>query len=145
FLAVRVLHVSFPISVDGRPRLFRFALTAIVVLHSAAIYTIARSAPVRSATLADVEVGSLFAALLLGVALLAHLPHGATLRDTLSQIRRDLVLQEATLDEVGHRTTVALQGAWLSDAVHDEMQTLLGHIARVRQVHMLSLQLIAEF
>jgi hypothetical protein len=82
--------------------------------------------------LVDIRIGALLALTAYGITVLARLPDQSTLRETLADIRRELVLRETSVEEAFHRTRVALQGMWLSDIVREDTRILIGFISSVR-------------
>lgn len=133
WLAVIVAcRFPIPMSHSGRRVLtVAFGFTCIA-LHILMLYTIACSGAAAAVGLIEIRVGSLLALGLFSLTVLTRTPEKAALRDTLAEIRRELVLGETSLDEALHRSRVALQGMWLSDIAREDTRKLLGFISNVR-------------
>jgi hypothetical protein len=102
----------------------------------AAIVNILKTDAIAVARISDIRVGGLLA---LGAYALVLLSKGGisdpVARNTLADLRRDLVLAVLPLDEARHRTRIALQGMGLSDVVRDDMSALLKFISDVRALY----------
>jgi len=126
------LRLPLPLSKPNRPIMFAAILGVFIATHVLMVFGVITSDVQSSIILIDIRIGSLLALTAYGITLLARLPDHSTLRESLTEIRRNLVLGETSIDETLHGARVALQGMWLSDIVRDETRILLGYISSVR-------------
>jgi hypothetical protein len=134
-MTIIVLRLPVPIGRPNRPVLFVLIFMAVTGLNVAALRSIMSSSVMAALKLTDIRVGSLLALSAFGLTVLSGLPSHTTLRKTLIEIRRELVLGEIPFEEAAHQIRIALQGMWLSDIVRDDLRTLLRLIGLVRGEH----------
>lgn len=95
------------------------------------------------ATSEEIRIGGLLALGSYGLVILARSGNRSPLRQTLTDLRRDLILGDISANEALQRARSALQGMWLSDIVREDMQALLKLISEVRFEHEEALRKIA--
>lgn len=106
------------------------------IFYIVTLITVLKANVIATARVSDIRVGGLVA---LGAYVLVLLSRGgagrATVKKTLVELRRDLMLGTLPVDEVQHRTREALEGLWLSDIVREDVRALLKFISDVRSIY----------
>jgi hypothetical protein len=134
FAMLVAVVARLPLPVERGHRLREAVMPMVSTLITAAlIFNLYGSDTITAARIGDIRIGGLLA---LGAYALVLLSRGesrhSAMKQTLTELRRDLTFGTLPLDEARHRTRATLQGMWLSDAVRDDVRTLLGLLSDVR-------------
>jgi hypothetical protein len=131
-----MVFARFPLPVKTKsPRAIALAALVHFAIYITSLVEIFRLNLIPVTTSRDIRLGGLLALGAYGIVTLAGSGNQNPMRQTLIELRRDLILGGIPINEALQRARSALQGMWLSDVVREDMQSLLKLISDVRAEH----------
>ena len=136
-LMVFLIAKRLPIPIS-RPtvRVLVVLTAAFTTLGVTSVVALAKSNAISVAQVADIRAGGLLALGAFGIVILCRGHSSSSVaKETLVELRQEIVLGSLSSEDALQRTRVALQGMFSSDLIRDDARELLKLISEVRGVH----------
>lgn len=141
FLALGQLFVvvaiaaRLPVPFATRPTWGAWVMLALCLVFALDVVMVMKTTAFAEAHVSDIRAGGLLALGAYGLVLMSKSQTRSLGKQSLIELRRDLILGDLELQDAEHRVRMALRGLWLSDVVRDDMLALTNLVSEVRSLY----------